>query len=203
MSEWRSVLGFEGLYEISDDGQVRSARGRLRKPVENRPNGYLTVQLRRDLRTHKRYIHRLVLEAFVGPCPPGMECCHRDGDIGNNSVPNLYWGTRKQNIEDMLRHGTHYWARRSHCKNGHRYTLENFYISKTNGQRVCRVCHRESGLKARRRNGAIARGTQTHCINGHAFDAQNTFVDKHGHRFCRTCRRESSRRQRAKVGRSS
>jgi HNH endonuclease len=51
-------------------------------------------------------VHRLVLEAFVGPCPPGLACCHADGDKTNNHPSNLRWDTYKANSEDMKRHGT-------------------------------------------------------------------------------------------------
>jgi hypothetical protein len=56
-------------------------------------------------------VHTLVLEAFVGPCLPGMECCHRDGNPANNRLDNLRWDTRAANRRDMLRHGTHRNAR--------------------------------------------------------------------------------------------
>lgn len=51
-------------------------------------------------------VHRLVLEAFVGPCPPGMECRHLDGDGGNNRPENLKWGTHQENEDDKKRHAT-------------------------------------------------------------------------------------------------
>jgi hypothetical protein len=53
-----------------------------------------------------RKVHRLVLEAFVGPCPPGMECCHNDGNPLNNRLDNLRWDTRRSNQLDRNRHGT-------------------------------------------------------------------------------------------------
>jgi len=53
-----------------------------------------------------RQVHRLVLDAFVGPCPDGLEACHLDGDAGNNRVSNLRWDTSKANTDDMRRHGT-------------------------------------------------------------------------------------------------
>jgi hypothetical protein len=59
-------------------------------------------------------VHRLVLTAFVGPCPIGMEGCHRDGDKANNRLSNLRWGTPKSNSEDRVRHGTQVRGERSH-----------------------------------------------------------------------------------------
>ena len=51
-------------------------------------------------------VHRLIAEAFHGPCPDGMECRHLDGDRMNNRADNLCWGTRVQNARDRDRHGT-------------------------------------------------------------------------------------------------
>lgn len=50
-------------------------------------------------------VARLVLEAFVGPCPPGKEACHKDDNLENNWLTNLYWGTRRQNMRDAARNG--------------------------------------------------------------------------------------------------
>lgn len=124
MTEWRAVVGYEGLYEVSNVGDVRSVdhvlergtlrqrthRGRLLKAYArfdvNRPTGgHRRVTLSRNGVVAYKYIHRLVLEAFVGPCPEKHEGCHRDDDCENNSVSNLYWGTRKQNMADALRNG--------------------------------------------------------------------------------------------------
>ena len=51
-------------------------------------------------------VHKLVLLAFVGPCPKGMECCHYDGDVRNNRLNNIRWDTHLSNEEDKRRHGT-------------------------------------------------------------------------------------------------
>jgi hypothetical protein len=56
--------------------------------------------------TRQHYVHRLVLVAFVGPRPPGLVCCHNDGNPLNNRVENLRWDTYEANEADKLRHGT-------------------------------------------------------------------------------------------------
>lgn len=58
------------------------------------------------MRARRRYIHRLVLEVFVGPCPEGMVACHNDGNPRNNALSNLRWDTREANMRDRDRHGT-------------------------------------------------------------------------------------------------
>ena len=68
--------------------------------------GYPTVNLSDGVGKRRWYVHRLVLEAFVGPRPEGMACRHLDGDRANNRVENLAWGTYSENERDKLRHGT-------------------------------------------------------------------------------------------------
>lgn len=58
-------------------------------------------------------IHRLVLEAFVGPRPDGLEARHRDGDPTNNRLDNLLWGTSSDNENDKRRHGTMQYGERN------------------------------------------------------------------------------------------
>jgi hypothetical protein len=53
-------------------------------------------------------VHKLVMEAFVGPCPPGKQCLHRDGNGLNNRLENLRWGTPEENTQDMIKHGRQY-----------------------------------------------------------------------------------------------
>lgn len=52
-------------------------------------------------------VHRIVLEAWVGPCPAGLEGCHNDGDYTNNVLSNIRWDTRENNQLDKREHGTH------------------------------------------------------------------------------------------------
>lgn len=72
---------------------------------------YPDVKLKSNGRYHHRKIHRIVLEAFVGPKPEGMEARHLDGNPQNNRVDNLKWGTRIENNNDQITHGTAYVAR--------------------------------------------------------------------------------------------
>ncbi len=114
--EFRDVPGFPG-YQVSRLGRFRTSltwrkhaplpRGQWRY-INRKPGspGYILMTLFRDGRPHPRFLHRLVLETFVGPCPEGMEACHYDGDKTNNSLANLRWDTRKANIGDRIRHGT-------------------------------------------------------------------------------------------------
>ena len=88
------------------------------------------------------YVHRLVRSAFVGSCPPGMECCHWDDDKANNNVWNLRWASRSANIKDCVRNGSHNMARRAHCARGHADSPENTRIRKSGGRRCVR-CVRE------------------------------------------------------------
>jgi len=117
---FKNIPEFPGYY-VGDDGSVWSAwrRGaygkcsivegywyRL-KPEAMRPIGHRMVRFCRDGKHHPRLIHRLVLEAFVGPCPPGMEACHfPDRDPANNRRDNLRWDTPSANSLDAIAHGT-------------------------------------------------------------------------------------------------
>lgn len=115
---WRAVVGYEGLYEVSSLGRVRSVDRYVRATFgskqfrpgcvlnPNRSGPYPTHKLsRRGIqKTHR--VHTLVLEAFVGPRPNGMECRHfPDGSHENNRLDNLSWGTPKQNTADKESHG--------------------------------------------------------------------------------------------------
>lgn len=110
--QWRPVPGCEGHYEVSDLGGVRGLRskhGPRRRPRRVRPSpsaGYPAVSLSKGGVVFSAHVHRLVLLAFVGPCPEGMETRHLDGTRLNAKLSNLQWGTRKRNAEDRVEHGT-------------------------------------------------------------------------------------------------
>jgi hypothetical protein len=75
-------------------------------PQPHAKNGRLFVCLRRGKVLRPKYLHRLVLESFIGPCPDGLEALHRDGNYLHNHLSNLRWGTHLENIHDKFVHGT-------------------------------------------------------------------------------------------------
>lgn len=141
MSKWLPVPSYEGRYEVSDDGQVRSLLRGGRVLKQSTSGGrYPHVSLSKDgVKTIT--VHNLVLEAFAGPRPVGLEALHRNGNDRDNRAANLVWGTRAQNIADQVEHGTHANARKMHCKHDHEYTEENTGWSRR-GHRYCRTCKR-------------------------------------------------------------
>lgn len=149
---WLPVVGWESLYEVSDQGRIRSMRtGRIMRPGRL-PTGYKYFGAHGRGKTQNHYVHRVVLEAFIGPCPEGMECCHNDGNPQNNRLENLRWDTKTNNGADTRRHGT---ARnqntdKAYCGNGHEFAPGNTYVNPQGG-RTCLTCRREY-QRAYRRN---------------------------------------------------
>ncbi len=94
-------------YYISNYGRIFSNyNGRFRQLQPYKLHNYLAVSLKLGDKIVKRKIHRLVLEAFIGPCPVNYEGCHNDGNSLNNKLENLRWGTRESNFEDQKIHGS-------------------------------------------------------------------------------------------------
>lgn len=121
---WKPVVGYSGFYEVSDAGRVRSLdcfriyqrfdfkRGKIvtvRRAHKGKilragktSTGHLSVALGKG---STRMVHVLVLEAFVGPAPKHCETCHLDGNRANNSLGNLRWATRSENLHNAVRTG--------------------------------------------------------------------------------------------------
>ena len=128
---WKPVVGFEGCYEVSSFGRVRSLsrtdrhgkfhHARMMKTVINK-GVYRALELYCAPRVRWVKVYRLVAEAFLGPCPPGMQCCHNDGDSFNDRADNLRWDTPSNNTLDMHKHGRMYAAR----ARGTRHPLSRF-----------------------------------------------------------------------------
>lgn len=152
--EWRPIPGYEGRYEVSDHGRVRSlgfymnnARGtktwkpgRVRKPGRHR-QGYRMVSLfdgRGGRWTVK--IPKLVLLAFVGPPPPGKaDVLHEDDVPTHDHLNNLRWGDQSENSHDAIRNGVHPWVVQERCKRGHLLAEPNLIVSMKG--RTCRSCN--------------------------------------------------------------
>lgn len=106
---FKPVYGYEGLYEVSNFGKVKSFH-RYKKGVLLKPglssNGYLTVFLAKDKKHTSVCIQILVLEAFKEPRPEGMLALHGDSNKLNNHVGNLRWGTYSDNAKDQIINNT-------------------------------------------------------------------------------------------------
>jgi hypothetical protein len=152
-AEWRAVVGWEGHYEVSSEGQIRSVdhfttvaakgrmgeftrhhKGRLLKTLLNK-EGYLQVGVSGGKLIR---VHRAVAEAFHGPAN-GLFACHNNGNPVDNRASNLRWGTQSSNLHDAIEHGHHHMVNKTHCPQGHAYDSANTYIT-PQGHRKCRAC---------------------------------------------------------------
>jgi hypothetical protein len=109
----RAITGAPG-YRVRDGGEIWSCHTtggikpgcwHILKPRKPNRSGHLQIELRIDGKPIVFYVHHLVLEAFVGPRPTGLLCCHHDGNPLNNFAVNLRWDTQKSNVADCERHG--------------------------------------------------------------------------------------------------
>jgi len=125
MINYKLLEEFPG-YRVGDDGSVWTCwrsmgRGRGHGQsniwVQMKPRkqfGYVRIGLRKEGKKHARFVHRLVLESFVGKCPDGLECCHNDTNSENNNLTNLRWDTRQSNRKDS-------YEKYSKCKTGSKH----------------------------------------------------------------------------------
>lgn len=203
---WLPVPGFE-FYEASDLGRVRSVdrnvasrwgtpkrvKGRVLKQVKT--GRYLAVTLYQDGQPSAMLVHRLVLLAFVGPCPEGLACLHYDDDGRNNNLGNLRWGTPSENAHDCIRNGGNWKSNATHCKRGHEFTADNTYIVDGTGHRQCRACGK--ARKDAKRTVPHPRD-RTHCPQGHPYNEANTWCIN-GRRVCKECGRTRSRERARRI----
>ncbi len=146
---WRPICGYEGAYEVSNYGRVRSLtrtrmennchggrslrtdKGRILSPSDN-GHGYKYVSLRKNGKKARFYVHRLVAESFIGrPKNENFVVDHLDHDRRNNAASNLEWITQKENVgrsKHLMRHPKKQWKVSS--------TGEKYITSYGNGFRV-------------------------------------------------------------------
>ena len=145
---WKDIPEYEGLYQVSNLGRVRSLgrniwngrgwgfrKGRIRLQWMNKYS-YLKVTLCSENIRKTYLVHRLVLFAFVGPPEPDQECLHIVSDRNNNRLDNLKWGTREENMQQAVLEGTHSSVQQSRKQpvvyKGKRYESINFAARELN-----------------------------------------------------------------------
>jgi hypothetical protein len=154
IERWLPVTNWKGVYDVSDYGRVRSlgryvldSLGRTRYwpgcMLEQfiLGKGYKAVTLQLSGKRVKRYVHSLVLETFVGLCPPDQECLHGPNGQSDNGLTNLSYGTRTQNMRDKRRDGTNYNSNRVCCPRDHRLMTPNLVVCIL-PRRTCQACQR-------------------------------------------------------------
>lgn len=116
---FKPVKGYEGLYEISNKGTIKSIRryletkddrkylwgGKLLKPVINCRFGYKQIRLRKNNKYKTIYIHKLVALTYLTPIQGKNEVNHKDGNKLNNCVENLEWCNRQENVVHSIKNG--------------------------------------------------------------------------------------------------
>lgn len=175
--EWRPAVGYEGLYEVSSTGQVRSLsrKTKSRYGLKTSPAkllggyvsnaGYRRVQVSKDGSGRHYSVHRLVAEAFI-PNPAGKRCVnHLNLDKLDNRVVNLEWVTHQENTRHMIEKGAHNLptgqkhplGKLTQCKRGHPFdesnTYKYFYKDGVYKGRGCKKCRSfsDKAFKQRKR----------------------------------------------------
>lgn len=152
---WLPVSGWEGLYEVSDQGRVRSLPrptktgvrgGRVLTPGRG-PDGRTVIGLCNGGKQLSRHIYVLVARAFLGPCPPGMVVCHGPGGNGDDRLANIRYDTHSGNRLDAIRRdGT--W-RNQNAKKTCCPKCGGPFLVQYDGRRYCRPC-RMTRIRARK-----------------------------------------------------
>lgn len=154
MEIWKDIEGYEGSYQVSDLGQVRSLdrqtnggwmKGQILKPFVH-PLGYHQYRLYDGGFGVTKQVHTLVGKAFLTPKSGDDMVLHGPNGVSDNSVSNLSWGTAKQNALDRTRDGTNHQALKTHCPREHILSEPNLQKGKLKkGLRDCLACSRARG----------------------------------------------------------
>lgn len=103
METWKDIEGYEGLYQVSDKGNVYSARKDKKLKLVNKKDGYVQVSLAKEGKTKAYRVHRLVAKAFVSNPNNYPVIDHIDGNPKNNVKENIRWCTQKDNVNNPVR----------------------------------------------------------------------------------------------------
>jgi len=105
----KEIPNFPGYYATPSgdiwSGPKKTFSGYRKLKLLRVRHNYLCVDLCRDNKKSRRWVHRLVLETFISPCPDGMECCHNNDVSDDNGLENLRWDTHSENGRDVYRNG--------------------------------------------------------------------------------------------------
>jgi len=140
--QWLPIPGYEGIYSVSNLGRIRThkrsvERGNsfltvpdkiMKTPSDGK--GYAHFNARKEGKTKTLWVHICVAAAFKGKRPEGYDVRHLDGNPANNAIQNLEYGTRVQNINDSIKHGTHLFGAKK--KNAKLSDSEAIAISQSN-----------------------------------------------------------------------
>lgn len=121
LEQWRWVVGYEGSYQVSDHGRVRSVervvrhylggpkklKGKVLRAAPGNQYGHLMVNFSKEGIRRTATVHSIVAEAWIGPCPAGQQVRHGPNGVIDNSVRNLCYGTPSEDHLDRRRDGTH------------------------------------------------------------------------------------------------
>lgn len=128
---WKSIKGYEGLYEISENGEIRNAKGFIKKPKPDK-DGYFKIWLSKNSKKRPYFIHRLVAVEFVENTYEKPIVNHIDGTKVNNHYSNLEWCTRSENDKHAFQLGLRKVTCGGTSKCVSQYDLNGNFITKYN-----------------------------------------------------------------------
>ena len=143
MEIWKPVLGYEGIYEVSDQGRVRNNRGLVLKDRFKTPMKYRCVALSKNKKATEKKISTLVLESFISPRPHKMVVRYLNGNSQDDRLSNLIWGTQSENILDKITHGTNNFndvmVKLTHLETGNVFVGRQRHLSRQFGLNQSRI----------------------------------------------------------------